>query len=132
MKNDSDIANFLADEIAARLNAVVPTSFDVEASGGAVRTSYQRSFVTQTELLGWISVTSDAEDIERAAVACLESVQQAIVRATTDPWPRTEAMRLAEANSRVRDESLELWFSLDGTSILELSAIPLRDFEQRR
>lgn len=121
-------AERLAGAIAKRMTSVVPAGFNVRAAGPKVGAVHAGAWMTQANLEEWVTVTADDADIERAAAACLEAVQDGITRITGEPWPRRTAeysAPVADANSRLGPDLLELWFGDELAPDLRLEAIPV-------
>jgi len=81
-------ATRLAAELARRLAGVVPAAVTVRAVGGELRADIDPVCGTAT-LLGSLLGESDdpLADLTTAILAALAAVQDAVLEATTDPWP---------------------------------------------
>jgi hypothetical protein len=81
-----------------------------------------------TDFDRWINDASDAEDFALAARACLDAVQDSVVRMTKSPWPPSAlAPVLPEPGADVHGGEMRLWFASEENLILVLESIRLAE-----
>jgi hypothetical protein len=122
--------------LAARLAAIVPDGFYVEAADGIITYSCQEGrFPGQqsdyhvgraTSLLrDYFEVygDTDAERVAGAAAQSLDHLQDYVSEANHDPWPGTRFQPVPDA--RIIGSMLHLWYGERETPVLACEPIPL-------
>lgn len=122
----------VANAIAGRLAGCVPSGFDVRAQEAIVGLVVRDTWSGGTDLRGWVKPTSDRQDIERAAAAILDGVQDQIIRETGRTWPGASGgTSMPSADARLTDKELYLWYGAERAPELQFSPIRLSDLRVR-
>jgi hypothetical protein len=115
----------LAAALASRLDDVAPDGFSVVADEGRIRVSRGGSVVggsAAPEIL-----EDDAEPhIETVARSAASAVQDVFAEELKEPWPAT-AGAMPDADARLDDYLLIVWFGSETAPVLALAPLPLAD-----
>lgn len=101
---------------------------EVTARGPCVIASDAEGLIAATDLSAFVSDPYEPDELVTALSSALELVQQAIVHATTDPWPLRRGSRdLADAVVTWDDDKLNIGFVWPDRHTMNLGAISLKD-----
>lgn len=128
----------LAEALAERLDAVVPSGFRVRAYQGLVCLYHGSEFHGCNGVVGVLDHNSDviARSVARAAVAVLSGIQDEVAHVTKDPWPRLPQGGMAMPGARLNGDQVLLWYGPQHDSeieaVISLSPIDLEALVRQR
>jgi hypothetical protein len=113
----------LAAALASLLDDVAPAGFSVVADGGRIAVTRGGLVVggsAAPEIL-----EDDAEPhLETVTRSAISAVQDVFAEELTEPWPAT-AGAMPDADARVDDDRLIVWFGSETAPVLALAPFPL-------
>ena len=116
----------LAEQLASRLNDVVPDGFSLRAVSSSVRVTFSSdSHFAETDLALLLGESASGLDICNAAERVMDLVQDYITRSSTRLWPQTDRNTLALPQCNLRNDELRLEFADEGDVVLELEPIDI-------
>jgi glutamate synthase domain-containing protein 1 len=119
----------LADALAKRLNAVLPTPFRAVAHGGELDFLEGESY-WMTKSCGVVEEDLDEDEVsylalaDNAVTSALSAVQDVVARATHNPWPMDATGGMAMPSTRIEGTALHLSYG----DALVLEPLDLADF----
>jgi hypothetical protein len=123
----------LAAALAEALNTEVPDEILVTAESDSIGPRHESEYYGGTALDPILKQSGDLEEnVELAALAALQSVQDGIVRILQTPWPTTTQLGTQERRSEVpdpgaavRNGKLHIWYGDSADPVLGFDPIDL-------
>lgn len=120
----------LAEALAERLDAVVPSGCRVRAYSGLVNLYRGSEYWGGNVVVGVLDQRDAAfgKSIARAASGILSGIQDGVAHATKEPWPRLPQGGMALPGARDAGDQVVLWYGRDHDSEVNavISLVPIQ------